>query len=221
MLALNPPPYAQVWRQHDANTLICRVPGDLAFLPLPPSTDGGALAGLITLYLPEGIKDGQVFRCVGQQFTRAKRIAGAFQISVTAIADHDKLRVDDMDQLAILKNNLSLTSSDDRWGPVLERMILQLSDRLRGFNVDPGSVAPSPWGLARMSPSSSAQDERPRLCLRKLPARAPHRAAGFREILGICEGAKEDKSGGRRSYGTWPTGASRACSSSSPTPAAA
>ena len=35
---------------------------------------------------------------------------------------------------------------------------------------------------------------------------------GFREILGICEGTKEDKSGGRRSCDTWSIAASRACS---------
>src|SRR6201988_3286895 len=37
---------------------------------------------------------------------------------------------------------------------------------------------------------------------------------GFREILGICEGAKEDKSGWSRSYATWSIAGSLACSSS-------
>jgi Transposase and inactivated derivatives len=43
---------------------------------------------------------------------------------------------------------------------------------------------------------------------------------GFREILGICEGAKEDKSAGQHSCATWSIAASMACNSSSPMPAA-
>jgi transposase-like protein len=44
---------------------------------------------------------------------------------------------------------------------------------------------------------------------------------GFREILRICEGAKEGKSGWSAFLRTWSTVASRACNSSSPMPAAA
>ena len=44
---------------------------------------------------------------------------------------------------------------------------------------------------------------------------------GFREILGICEGAKEDKSGWSAFLRLWSTAASRACSWSFPTPAGA
>ena len=43
---------------------------------------------------------------------------------------------------------------------------------------------------------------------------------GFREIFGICEGAKEDKSGWSHSCATWSIAASMACNSSSPMPAA-
>ena len=35
---------------------------------------------------------------------------------------------------------------------------------------------------------------------------------GFREILGICEGAKEDKSGWSAFLGTWSIAVSMACS---------
>ena len=151
-LALNPPAHAPVWRILDDHTLRCAALGGVAFLPLPPAVRDRALSGLLTLRLPRGIRHGQIFRCVGQQYTRQRRIAGAFQISVAVNADHEKLVIDDKDQLAILKYNLALMSAADRWRPIQERIIAQLSERLEGFDVDPGSVAPSPWGAGPHRP---------------------------------------------------------------------
>jgi hypothetical protein len=87
-----------------------------------------------------------------QQFTSQRRIVGAFQVSVTVSADHEKLAIDDKDQLAILKYNLALMAAVDRWRPIQERIIAQLSERLEGFNIDPGSVTPSPWGAGPHRP---------------------------------------------------------------------
>ena len=151
-LALNPPAHAPVWRVLDDHTLRCAALGDVAFLPLPPAVRERALSGLVTLRLPRGIRHGQIFRCVGQQYTSQRRIVGAFQISVRVSADHERLIIDDKDQLAILEHNLTLMSQTDRWRPIQERLIAQLSERLEGFNVDPGSVAPSPWGAGPHRP---------------------------------------------------------------------
>jgi hypothetical protein len=153
VLALNPPPYAPIWRVLDDHTLRCAVPGDVAFLPLPPAVRDRALSGLLTMRLPRGIRHGQTFRVIGQQYTRQRTIVGAFQVSVQVSADHASLIIDDKDQLAILKHNLSLMSGADRWRPIQERMIAQLSERLEGFDVDPGSVAPSPWGAGPHRPA--------------------------------------------------------------------
>jgi len=152
VLALNPPPHAPVWRVLDKHTLRCAAPGDIAFLPLPPAVRDRALSGLLTLHLPGGIRDGQLIRCIGRQFTLQGRIVGAFQISVRVSADHARLIREDKDQLAILKYNLSLMSPADRWRPVQQRMIAQLGERLEGWGVDPGAVRPSPWGAGRYEP---------------------------------------------------------------------
>ena len=152
VLALNPPPHAPVWRVLDKHTLRCAAPGYIAFLPLPPAVRDRALSGLLTLHLPGGIRDGQLIRCIGRQFTLQGRIVGAFQISVRVSADHARLIRDDKDQLAILKYNLSLMSPADRWLPVQQRMIAQLGERLEGWGVDPGGVRPSPWGAGPHEP---------------------------------------------------------------------
>lgn len=152
VLSLIPAPHAPVWSHVDANTLRCSTLGDVAFLPLPPSIRGRALAGLITLRLPAGIRHGEVYQCVGQQFTRAQRLVGAFELRVIVNADHAALLTIDRDQLAILKNTLSVMSHADRWYPVLARMIAQLGDRIAGFGGDPAGVAPSPWGAGPHAP---------------------------------------------------------------------
>jgi hypothetical protein len=152
VLALNPPAHAPVWRVLDDHTLRCATPGDVAFLPLPPAVRDRALSGLLTLHLPRGIRDGQLIRCIGRQFTVQGRIVGAFQISVQVSADHARLIRDDKDQLAVLKYNLPLMNAADRWRPVQERMIAQLSERLEGFGVDPGAIRPSPWGAGPHEP---------------------------------------------------------------------
>ncbi|OYE01200.1 glyoxal oxidase [Nostoc sp. 'Peltigera membranacea cyanobiont' 232] len=152
VLALLPPAHAPLWYQVDGNTLRCSTLGDVAFLPLPPSVQGQALAGLITLRLPAGVRHGQVFHCLGQQFSRAQRIVGAFEMRVMIDADHAKLLTGDRDQIAILKHIHSVTSSSDRWYLVLTRMIAQLSDRVRGFGGNPGSIPPSPWGAGPHAP---------------------------------------------------------------------
>ncbi|HEX5231883.1 MAG TPA: galactose oxidase-like domain-containing protein, partial [Bradyrhizobium sp.] len=146
VLALTPPVHAPVWRILDDHTLRCVAPGHVAFLPLPRAIRDRALSGLLTLRLPRGIRHGQTFRCVGQHYTRAGRIVGAFQVGVQVSADHDSLIVDDKDQLAILKYNFSLMHPADRWRPIQQRIIDLLEERLEGFDVDPGSVRPSPWG---------------------------------------------------------------------------
>ncbi|MBX9298678.1 DUF1929 domain-containing protein [Chromobacterium vaccinii] len=162
VLALLPPAQAPVWRATDEFTLRIESLGDCAFLPLPPSLDGRSLAGLLTVILPAGVRDGQRFRLFGQHFARAQRVVGAFDLQVRVSADHAALLAEDRDQLAILKHILAATPMSDKWWPVLRRQAQQLGDRVAGFGADPGAVAPSPWGAGPHPSTLSTECDVPR-----------------------------------------------------------
>jgi hypothetical protein len=145
ILALIPPSHAPILRVIDAHTLRCGGNGKLGgcvFLPLPPSLQERSLAGLLTIRLPAGVRDGQVFRVVGKQFAITRRVVGAFEFRIRVDANATRLLSADKDQLAIAKHQLLLTPKGDKWWPVLNRIVTQLGDRIGAFGGDPGSAFP-------------------------------------------------------------------------------
>ncbi|WP_321945345.1 galactose oxidase-like domain-containing protein [Paraburkholderia sp. J10-1] len=149
VLRLRPPSHACTMRMVDERTIRCSSSGDLGdclFVPIPGWNDG-SLAGLLTLRLPDGVRHGEKFVLTAQHLSGPKRlVVGAFELQIAVNADHSQLLRDDKDQLAILKYLLSRTPSDDRWWPILSRMVGQLSGRVAAFGVDPGGIQPSQWG---------------------------------------------------------------------------
>jgi hypothetical protein len=153
VIGLVSPGRAQTLEMIDDYTLRCVGLGDCTFIPLPPVAERRALAGLITLRLPAGIRHKQAFKVVGRQFTHGQRIVGGFEINIEVDRERKALMATlDKDQLAILKHQLQVIPAGDRWHPVLNRMAAQLSERVAAFGSDPNAVAPSPWGAGPHAP---------------------------------------------------------------------
>lgn len=139
LLALRPGP--GVFEKVDAHTVRCRL-GDVAYLPIPHGTVNHA--GLISIELPAGVKHGQRFAMVAHQISgRTRRIIGAFELQV--IVKHQHLLLDDeRRRLSLLRWLYLQKRPDDRWRPVLERLIGAVAERVDGFGGDSSAVLPSP-----------------------------------------------------------------------------
>ena len=153
----------QTLEKVDDHTLRCRTAG-VTYLPIPP---GGTvdLAGLITLDLPAGIREGQIFRIVVRQVvdrpkappprratrefvaaanaaaaaSKARYIIGAFQFSVEIKKAPDILRSDER-ALTMLKRVIATVPIENRWYPVLKRNFDQVAQRFTAPGGDPNAV---------------------------------------------------------------------------------
>jgi hypothetical protein len=146
----------------DDHTLRCKT-GGVSYVPIPAGglLD---LPGLITLDLPPGVKSGQHFRVIARQVRdgaasppsrvsisatapalvapqgpvrggrAARRVLGAFQLSVHVKKAHEILPVDVSD-LATLERIAATLPVDKRWHAVFTRCIEQLSQRVRGLKL--------------------------------------------------------------------------------------
>ena len=147
----------------DAHTIECTVT-DISYIPIP----GVALkpyAGLITLQLPQTVRDGQLFRVDVQQhsgFTiaqafrgaaenqpvahgtslSARKVLGAFRMTIP-VKIGDPLLVREVRNLAVLRYIAQAIPTTDRWYPIFVRYIGQVADKVRGLGVDPTSIKPS------------------------------------------------------------------------------
>jgi hypothetical protein len=157
----------QTLEKVDDHTLRCRTAG-ITYLPIPP---GGTvdLAGLITLDLPPGIREGQVFRIVVHQVvdrpkaapppratrefiaaanaasaaSKARYIIGAFQFSVEVKKARDLVRADER-KLTALKRVLATVPVENRWYPVLKRNLDQMLARFTAVGGDPATILGAP-----------------------------------------------------------------------------
>lgn len=155
----------------DANTVACRT-GGVTFIPIPKGTSRNA--GLLTIDLPEGIKRGDVDDIVVRQIFEAtatvlprnqttqiaapeaivlpqarsfswNRLRGAFQVSIV-VSTKETLLLKEERLLAWLLWIKKFIPADNRWYPVFQRYVGQISGRVQGFGGDPGKILPSPTG---------------------------------------------------------------------------
>jgi len=159
-------------REEDAHTVGCPAEG-ATFLPLPPVT--ARTAGLLTVDLPEGVKEGERYtidvRQVSQGsvtppppppvITRAerphgkkkkaptdlewRRVTGAFQVDIV-ISTREKLLEREERLLAWLRWLIQSLPHTNRWYAVWERYVELIGGRVLGFGGDPGKISPSPTG---------------------------------------------------------------------------
>lgn len=134
--------------------------GGISYLPIP-FTDG-AFPGLLTVDLPEGIKNGQVFNVIVRQVTGVRRqydlrrmvqeelvdwrhIVGSFQLTIPV-----------RDKASILPNQERLLSNlrwieraipaGNRWSLVFGKYVTQIAHRVDALGGNSNRVAPSPSG---------------------------------------------------------------------------
>jgi hypothetical protein len=138
----------------DDHTISCRTAG-VTYIPIP---SGGTLdlAGLITLNLPDTVRKGQTFRVVCRQVmdvpapapvprqrggnipatrdiivrqSSARHILGAFQFSIQVKTANEILPIDER-ALTAFKRTIATVPVENRWYPVLTRIISQLGSRI-------------------------------------------------------------------------------------------
>jgi hypothetical protein len=192
----------QTLEKVDDHTLRCRTAG-VTYLPIP---QGGSLdlAGLITLDLPAGIREGQIFRIVVRQVvdrpsappparatrqfiaaaneaaaaSKARYIIGAFQFSVEVKKAPDILRADES-TLTVLKRVIATVPIENRWYPVLRRNYDQIMQRFTALGGNPGAI-PGPGVTTTATPASTK--------CRNLSALCSAILAAFVVILGALTG---------------------------------
>ena len=130
-----------VFAKVDSHTLRCAV-ADIGFLPVV----GGAekdYAGLISLELPQGVRDGNLFTVDVQQYSGfTHRVLGSFQLTIP-VRLGDVLLPREIRKLAALRYVAEAIPAGDRWYPVFVRYLEQIANKVRGLGGDPSSVKPS------------------------------------------------------------------------------
>lgn len=128
----------------DAHTLRF-LPGDVTYVPLPMGRKDD-IAALMTLELPDDIKDGQAFKVVMRQVSGLPRTTlGAFEFYVP-VSTKTRLLEREMRKLSVMRHIFRSIRVDDQWYPIFVRMLDGVADRVRGFGGDPDAIAPSPDG---------------------------------------------------------------------------
>jgi hypothetical protein len=155
----------QLLKKVDANTIECVVT-DISYIPIP-ATHVKPYAGLITLELPQTVKDGQVFHIDVQQhsgtiteiqgdgnrdkkekrlshyFASTRKVLGSFRMTV-AVKMGDGMLHKAVRNLAVLKYIAKTIPFTDRWHPIFTRYIKQMAAKVDALGYDSGLVIPSP-----------------------------------------------------------------------------
>ena len=130
----------------DAHTVRCEV-ADVTYVPLvvPLPT---AVAGLMTIRLPESVKTGQNFRVITRQIGgMPRRVLGTFELFIPVTAEA-QVRPDEEHFLAVLKSIATKIAPNSRWYPVFQRYLEGTSDKVRGLGGSPDGIKPSATGEA-------------------------------------------------------------------------
>jgi hypothetical protein len=152
----------------DAHTIRCPAEG-VTFLPVPPVS--ARTSGLLTVDLPAGIRKGEQYTVTVRQLTQGllapvvigrggravrpqaavpgvlewRRVTGAFQANIV-ISTREQLLGPEERLLAWLRFLAGSLPATNRWYPVWQRYLEQISGRVTGFGGDPGTILPSPTG---------------------------------------------------------------------------
>lgn len=142
--------------------------GGVTFISLPQGT--ALAAGLLAVDLPPSIQKGDIYRIVVRQVTDAvtqiieiagrapraasvvgnesfgwRRVAGAFQFTITISTMHQLLLPEER-LLALMRWIWEHMPPRKRWYPVLQRYIGDLAGRVQGFGGNPSQIRPSETG---------------------------------------------------------------------------
>ena len=155
---------AQKYRSHrmvriDEHTLKFEA-GGITYLPIPFAD--GNFPGMLTVDLPEGIEEGQVFSVVVRQVTgeqqriRASHAVAKPQPGMRHVVGSFQITIPVRKKAAILPRAERLLSNlrwieraipaNNRWSPVFSKYVIQIADRVDVLGGDSRKVAASPSG---------------------------------------------------------------------------
>lgn len=141
----------------DQHTLRCKV-ADIGYVPV---IGGGEkdYAGLISLELPQGVRDGNLFSVDVQQYSGfTRRVLGSFQLSIP-VRMGDVLLPREVRKLAALRYVAQGIPTGDRWHAVFVRYLEQIASKIRGLGGDPDGIKPSLDDPAHAPPRSEPLEE--------------------------------------------------------------
>ena len=163
----------------DAHTIQCPA-GGITYIPIPPGSGSADYVGLFSIELPLGIKKGQQFDVVVRQLTNAngevrsppppprspqvavgspselrwRTVRGSFQISVP-VSTKGELLAPAEQELSLMKWVAETIPLANRWYPVFQRYLGQLSGRVAGLGGNPVQIPPSGTGTWPGGPGHS------------------------------------------------------------------
>jgi hypothetical protein len=131
----------------DRHTIRFRI-GDCAWLPLPGGREV-RIPALISIALPDGIVEGQVYRVAIRQVDgRTGRIVGSVTIEMP-VSKAAFLRPEAERQLSFMGHIAVTLAPLDRWRPLIERLVAHLAARVDALGGNSSNVSPNPDGTGK------------------------------------------------------------------------
>lgn len=131
----------------DEHTLRFRI-GDCAWLPIPAGREV-RIPVLVSIELPDGIIEGQVYRATIRQVDgRANKVVGSITIEMP-VSKAAFLRPEAERQLSFMGHILTTLSPSDRWRPIFERLVAHLGSRVDALGGNSSQVEPNPDGTGK------------------------------------------------------------------------
>lgn len=121
-------------------------PGNITYLPLPPSKNG-KVNGVVTIQLPEGIKKGQQWWVdVAQLRGAERRVVGGFRMDIQ-VSEAKQIADAERRLLEIMFERLSLTAKTHYWYPVLKHRVETIRARAQALAESAGIewIDPTVW----------------------------------------------------------------------------
>jgi hypothetical protein len=126
----------------DSHTIGCRV-GDATYFPLPGGRPSN-IAGLLTIQLPPGVRNGETYRVTAHQISgRNRTFIASFQLTIP-VSSAPLMLGEAQRTFVVLRNIGKTIASGDRWRPVFDRYLEVLRSRLVSLGGDPNAVDPEP-----------------------------------------------------------------------------
>lgn len=141
----------------DPHTVRCTLDG-AAYVPLLADRPAN-VAGLLTVELPDGVREGQTFRVrVTQRSRRRGRIEGTFELQIP-VRSGDDLLPGERRRLAVFKHIAQSIPPGSRWYAIFQQRLQHGADRVAGLGGDPTAIEASPDGVdgdAEVTPEDRA-----------------------------------------------------------------
>ncbi len=162
----------------DASTLRCPAAG-VTYVPVPPG-QGLSYPGLLTVDLPPGIVNGEVYGAVVRQFTSIvpfnidanlaadavgvrrnlqwRRTTGMFKVTIP-ISTKALLLAPAERYYSVMQWVAEAIPTTGRWYAVMQRYLTQLAGRVSQMGGDPSKIPPTGTGIWHLPPPTHSKDE--------------------------------------------------------------